>query len=90
MHLFSGCFVSTASLHRVCTPCLPSGTVHTALLWFVFWETSTCHIGSDLIKRLGGEANDSVLVSITPADGLNERKLLVQVVGDTSGNGHLL
>lgn len=65
-------------------PRLPSGLVHTALLWFL--EASACRAGSDFVNKLGDEANESVLVSITPADSLDD----VQVVRAISGSGHLL
>jgi hypothetical protein len=42
----------------------------------VVLETSACHPGSGFVSKLGDEANESVLVSITPADGLDKRKVL--------------
>lgn len=42
----------------------------------VVLEAGACCAGSDFVNKLGDEANESVLVSITPADSLDERKRL--------------
>lgn len=42
----------------------------------VVLETSAHHPGSDFVNKIGDEASESVLVSVTPADSLEGRNVL--------------
>lgn len=75
LYPFSRCFGRTVSFHKIIVCSLPpiGDCPH---CFAVVLETSACHPGSGFVSKLGDEANESVLVSITPADGLDKRKVL--------------